>query len=213
MSPRSPQQFQEIREEKMTLIMDVALQHFANEGYHSTTISHIAKHAGISKGLMYNYYESKEALLRAIVHRSVNEIYDYFDTDRNGYLSEEEFEYFIRKINIVLREKRSFWRLLMQLLMQNDVREQFMKAFPVSDSLIHPGNEPGDNRYPSKMMKMISDYFLRKKEKMDEKYDPESEISMFLITLKGFAITSIYSDYKDDEHNEMAINRIIELFK
>jgi hypothetical protein len=62
-------------------------------------------------------------------------------------------------------------------------------------------------------MKMISDYFLRKKEKMDEKYDPESEISMFLITLKGFAITSIYSDYKDDEHNEMAINRIIELFK
>ena len=61
MSPRTPQQFEEIREEKMTLIMDIALEHFANEGYHTTTINHIARHAGISKGLMYNYFESKEA--------------------------------------------------------------------------------------------------------------------------------------------------------
>ena len=75
MSPRTSQQFQEMREEKMTLIMDVALEHFANEGYFRTTISHIARHAGISKGLMYNYFESKEALLRAIVHKSVNEVY------------------------------------------------------------------------------------------------------------------------------------------
>jgi AcrR family transcriptional regulator len=49
MSPRTPKQFKEIREEKMTLIMDAALQHFAVEGYFSTTINHIAKHAGISK--------------------------------------------------------------------------------------------------------------------------------------------------------------------
>ena len=54
--------------------MDVALEHFANEGYHATTINHIAKHAGISKGLMYNYFESKEALLKAIIHKSVTEV-------------------------------------------------------------------------------------------------------------------------------------------
>ncbi len=29
MSPRTPKQFQDIREEKKTLIMDVALEHFA----------------------------------------------------------------------------------------------------------------------------------------------------------------------------------------
>jgi AcrR family transcriptional regulator len=213
MSPRTPQQFREIREEKMTLIMDVALQHFANEGYFKTTINHIAKHAGISKGLMYNYFESKEALLRAIVHRSVNEIFNYFDIDRDGYLSEDEFEYFIRKINVILKEKRSFWRLLMQILMQNDAREQFMKAFSMSDSLVHPGHEPGDNQYPAQMMKMITDYFLRKKKKMGKEYDPEGEISMFIITLKGFAITSIYSDNNEDKNNEKALNRIIELFK
>jgi len=194
----------------MTLIMDVALEHFANEGYYRTTINHIARHAGISKGLMYNYFDSKEALLKAIIHRSVNEVYKYLDFDRDGYLSEEEFEFFVRKINLLLKEKRYFWRLLMQLLMQNDIREKFLIAFPESDSLIHPGHEPGDNYYPTQMMNMITDYFLRKRERIGEQNDPENEINMFLITMIGFAVKSIYSETDD---NDNAINRIIELFK
>ena len=210
MSPRTPKQYEEIREEKIALIMDTALEHFANEGYYRTTINHIARHAGISKGLMYNYFESKEALLKAIIHKSVNEVYKYLDINRDGYLSGEEFEFFIRKINVLLKEKRYFWRLLMQLLMQNDVREQFLKAFPESDSLIHPGHEPGDNYYPLQMMKMITDYFLKKKESIGKQYDADSEINMFLITMIGFAVKSIYSDADDDEKE---INRIIELFK
>jgi hypothetical protein len=213
MSPRSSQQFQEMREDKMTHIMVVALERFANEGYFRTTISHIARHAKISKGLIYNYFESKEALLKAIIHKSVNEVYKYLDIDRDGYLSEEEFEFFMRKVNVLLKEKRHFWRLLMQLLLQNDVREQFLKAFPETDSLIHPGHIPGDNYYPLQMMKMMTDYFVKKKGRMDEKYDPEADLNMFLITLKGFAITSIYTDKNNDENNEKVINRIIELFK
>ena len=197
----------------MTLIMDVALEHFANEGYFRTTISHIARHAGISKGLMYNYFESKEALLRAIVHKSVNEVYHNFDIDRDGYLSEEEFELFIRKIDRMLKEKKYFWRLLFQLLAQNDVREQFLKAFPETDSLIHPGHEPGDTNYPSLIMKMIREYFNRKKGIKGKQFDMETEINMFFITMEGFALTSIYSDSNSDENNEKAINRIIELFK
>jgi AcrR family transcriptional regulator len=213
MSPRSPQQFREIREEKMTLIMDVALQHFASDGYFRTTIRHIARHAGMSKGLMYNYFESKEALLRAIIHRSVNEIYRYFDIDKDGYLSEEEFEFFIRKINALLEEKRSFWQLLMQLLVQNDVREQFLKSFPESDSLVHPGHEPGDNIYPSLIIKMFRDYFYRKKEKLGKKYDPVRDLEMFYFTLFGYAMKIIYLESEDEVSNEKEINRIIELYK
>jgi len=213
MSPRTPQKFQEMREEKKALIMDVALLHFANEGYFNTTIRHIARHAGISKGLMYNYFDSKEALLTAIVHRSVNEIFNYFDIDRDGYLSVDEFEYFIRKINVILREKRSFWRLLIQLLTQNEARDQFMKLYPVSDPLVHPGHVPGDNQHPALMMKMINDYFFRKQERMGPDYDPSLEINMFLITLKGFAMTNLYTDEIDSENNEKTINRIIESFK
>jgi AcrR family transcriptional regulator len=199
-----------MREEKMALIMDVALEHFANEGYYRTTIIHIARHAGMSKGLMYNYFESKEALLKAIIHKSVNEVYKYLDIDRDGSLSPQEFEFFLRKINVLLKEKRYFCRLLMQLLIQNDAREEFLKAFPESDSLIHPGHEPGDNYHPMQMMKMITDYFIRKKERIGNQYDSDNEINMFYITMMGYAVKSIYSDAADDDKG---INRIIEIFK
>ena len=213
MSPRTARQYKEIREEKIALIMDTALEHFANEGYYATTINHIAKHAGISKGLMYNYFESKEALLKAIIHKSITEVLNYFDIDMDGYLSEGEFEFFVRKVNVTLKEKRSFWRLLFQLLMQNEVREQFLKSFVVSDSPIRSGNVPDLNLPASQIMKMITDYFVRKKRIKDENYDPKVEMNMFLITLKGFALTRIYMDDSEDEENEKVINRIIELFK
>ena len=115
---------------------------------------------------MYNYFDSKEALLKAIIHRSVNEIYKYLDIDRDGYLSEGEFEFFVRKINAILRGKKSFWQLLFQLLVQIDIREQFLRSYPETDSLIHPGHEPGDNNYPLLIMQMFTDYFERKKEKI-----------------------------------------------
>ena len=97
MSPRTPEQFEEIREERKTLIMDVALEHFARAGYHKTTINHIARHARISKGLMYNYFTSTESPLFAIIMRSVNEMYADFERDKDGYLSRAEFEFFLRR--------------------------------------------------------------------------------------------------------------------
>lgn len=213
MSPRTSKQYEAIREEKIAHIMNTALEHFANEGYYKTTINHIALHAGISKGLMYNYFYSKEALLKAILDKSVAEVFNYFDINRDGYLSEEEFEFFVRKIGVILKEKRSFWRLLLQLLMQNEVREQFMKSFSGTGSLIHSGDASGLNPTASRIMKMMTDYFSRKKKNLTNDYDPMVEINLFIITLKGFAVTSIYSDDSEAEKNEKTINRIIELFK
>ena len=67
MSPRTEKQFEEIRVSKKALIQETALELFATKGYHSTSISMIARTAGISKGLLYNYYESKEDLLNEML--------------------------------------------------------------------------------------------------------------------------------------------------
>lgn len=53
----------------MERIERAAMELFARNGFGNTSISQIAAAAGVSKGLMYNYYESKEALLKAIVQR------------------------------------------------------------------------------------------------------------------------------------------------
>jgi AcrR family transcriptional regulator len=213
LSPRTKEQIEEIRDEKKTLIMDVALEHFAGEGYYLTTINHIAKHAGISKGLMYNYFESKEALLLEIIHRSIKEAYSYFDINNDGFLTEEEFEFFVRRISLMYREKKAFWQLFVQLLMQKEVRETFTKFFLESPSSektlinVKPGLLVTD------VMNIITDYFIRKKERKGPDYDALLDLNMFIITIKGFAITYIYLDDINDEYYEKSIEKIIELYK
>jgi AcrR family transcriptional regulator len=67
MSPRTEQQFEEIRENRKLQIMQTALELFAREGYQGSSVARIAKDAGISKGLLYNYFTSKEDLLSSIM--------------------------------------------------------------------------------------------------------------------------------------------------
>jgi len=213
MSPRSKEQFEELREEKKALIMDVALHHFANLGYRATTINHLAKHAGISKGLMYNYFSSKEDLLSAIIDRSVSELYSYFDLNRDGYLSEDEFEYFIRRMARLLNEKQNFWRLFFQVLMQNEVRIQFLNTFLGTETLLRPTQNYKEGSFISNIMKMITEYFVRKKETRGSDYDPYLELNMFILTLKGFALTYIYVDEDVDEYFSKTVDYIVDTYK
>jgi AcrR family transcriptional regulator len=212
MSPRTTQQLEVIREEKKTLIMDTALKHFANEGYHNTTISHIAKYAGISKGLLYNYFKSKAELLNAIVNRSMADIFTHFDPDHDGFLSEDEFELFIRMLFTHIRENLSFWRLFYQLLLQKDVREQFLRSHLNSAVSVQDLYTEDPNSMLSMFGKMMQDYFFRKKDRKPVNYDPVLDLNMFIYTLEGFTMVNAYLN-EVDEYYDKAINRIIELYK
>jgi AcrR family transcriptional regulator len=212
MSPRTPQQLEVIREEKKTLIMDTALKHFANEGYHNTTISHIAKYAGIYKGLLYNYFKSKEELLNAIINRSMADIFTHFDPDHDGYLTEDEFEFFIRTLVAHIRENLSFWRLFYQLLLQKDVREQFLRSYLGPANSIRKIYTNNNNSLLSVFGKMMQDYFTRKKAIKPAGYDPVLDLNMFIYTLEGFTIVNAYLD-EVDEYYDKTINMIIELYK
>jgi AcrR family transcriptional regulator len=213
MSPRTPEQFEEMREERKTLIMDVALEHFAREGYHKTTINHIARHARISKGLMYNYFTSKESLLFEIIMRSVNEMYADFDRDKDGYLSGDEFEFFIRRLFKLLKEKKTFWRLLFQLIMQNEVREKILNSFPSFGIAVEENNINNDITFLNSIVNILTDYFIRKKDRESPGYNPYSELNLFILTLKGFALSFVYMEDKDDGYYEKTINDIIEKYK
>jgi len=50
-------------------ILDAAALIFAEKGFHSTTIGDIAKQAGIAHGTIYNYFDTKPALLMGIFER------------------------------------------------------------------------------------------------------------------------------------------------
>lgn len=52
-------------------ILDAARACFLEDGYAGATMERIARRAGLSKGAVYLYFESKEAMLRALIQRSV----------------------------------------------------------------------------------------------------------------------------------------------
>ncbi|MCU0366422.1 MAG: TetR/AcrR family transcriptional regulator, partial [Bacteroidales bacterium] len=198
------------REEKKALIMNTALEHFSNVGYHATTITHIARHAGISKGLMYNYFKSKEDLLAAIMNRSVTEIYEYFDPDHDSHLTPEEFEMFIRKVFMVLHEKRQFWKLLFRIMMQPGVYE---RLFGEASGSLNISGRPF-REYTDNMMMLLEGYFRKKGESAGPGYDPMTDLLMFINAVKGFALTSIFSEEQyQGEYFEKVTDALIKRYK
>lgn len=61
-------------EQKRLGILKQAAVVFAENGYERATMSQVAISAGVSKALIYHYYDSKETLLFDILHSHLNQI-------------------------------------------------------------------------------------------------------------------------------------------
>ena len=62
------------RERREQLILDVAGQVFARAGYHSASMDEIAELAGVSKPMVYAYFDSKERLYQAYIEHAGGEL-------------------------------------------------------------------------------------------------------------------------------------------
>lgn len=125
MSPRTDEQYQAIRKEKKELILQTAMEMFAGEGYHATTINSIASKAKISKGLVYNYFSSKQELLKEIIHSGFNNLvkmYEGIDKIEDPHKKISTLS--SRTVEMML-EKREYWKLYFLLLMQPQIMESF----------------------------------------------------------------------------------------
>ena len=63
--------YQRRKEDRPQEIADAAFATFAEKGYAATRIDDVARRAGISKGLTYLYYKTKEDLFKAVVKNVV----------------------------------------------------------------------------------------------------------------------------------------------
>ncbi|WP_167608813.1 TetR/AcrR family transcriptional regulator [Maribellus sediminis] len=127
--PKSQEQIDDIRKQKKQLIMDTALELFAENGFHATSISQIAKKAKISKGLTYNYFDSKNKILDELMNQGFNEIYDNLDLNKDGILTEDEFKFFISENFRLVRENLHYWKLFFSLLLQPQVSVVFAEQY------------------------------------------------------------------------------------
>lgn len=169
--PRTEEQFGEIRDQKINLIMHTALELFADEGYYPTSISRIAQKAGISKGLMYNYFESKEDLILAIIGKGVNTLTESLDPNRDGFLTEQEFEFHVNENFRILQENTGYWKLYFATMMQPAVFK--LVAARYSD-------------FVPPLKGIVESYFKRK-----QVADPEAEAAYFDALLDGIFLNYV----------------------
>ena len=59
--------FQRRKEDRPAEITQAALAAFAEKGYAATKVDEVAKRAGVSKGLLYLYFKTKEDLFKAVI--------------------------------------------------------------------------------------------------------------------------------------------------
>ncbi|MEM6629482.1 MAG: TetR/AcrR family transcriptional regulator [Bacteroidota bacterium] len=120
MSPRSTEQFEAIREKSRNKILMAALELFAHQGYHNTSVSQIAKKAEVAKGLVYNYFASKEALLEGIILKGMGESQVIFEKIAATPTSKGKMEQIILITCEYLVERYDYYKLLMALSLQLD---------------------------------------------------------------------------------------------
>ena len=170
MAPKTTKQFDTIRKDRKDQIMKVALELFSSEGI-NTPISKIAKQAGISKGLMYNYFDSKNDLLREVALMGMTEIFDIFDPNHDGILTDEEYVFFIDEMFNKVTNNRTYWQLYFSMMVQPKVMElikdDVMKIF-------------------MPLMKIQMNYFASKGSK-----DPETDTMFFNAMMDGVVMNYV----------------------
>jgi AcrR family transcriptional regulator len=60
--------------EKRRLILDAAVRVFARKGFHTCRVGDIAEEAGVSHGLLYHYFSSKDELLETVFRETWDEV-------------------------------------------------------------------------------------------------------------------------------------------
>ncbi len=64
--------FQRRKEDRPAEITRAALAAFAENGYAATKVDEVAKRAGVSKGLLYLYFKTKEDLFKAVIRSFIS---------------------------------------------------------------------------------------------------------------------------------------------
>ncbi|MEW9698772.1 TetR/AcrR family transcriptional regulator [Paenibacillus sp. SI8] len=76
--------------DKYYAILEGALQVFAENGYHKSQVSRIAKEAGVADGTIYLYFKKKEDILTSLFQEKLGELVEKFNTGLKDEMTARE---------------------------------------------------------------------------------------------------------------------------
>jgi AcrR family transcriptional regulator len=191
MSPRTLKQNLEIRKQKEELILSAALKLFSENGFLGTSMQNISKEAGVSKGNIYNYFESKDDLLEGVLIQGMNEFSSLLGSYSDGLKTEEDFEKAIRGNIQILKLNNKYWKLYFSILTQPQSQLLFQKIFAP---------------FLAEYLKVFENYFKRKGDE-----NPHVTSMLLGSTLDGISLG--YLMMGDLYPLDNVLNELIEKFK
>ena len=158
-------------------IFAAAMELFESQGYFATTVEQITARAGVSKGLVYNYFSSKEALLVDLIEDTTGKMESVAATWEPGETLEASLCGFIDTYFQYLESERNFLKLQLTLMLMPELR-----------SVVH---QPQQER-AKLLLSMTSGWFAHW-----DADEPTNKARLFLAMLDGVALhyLSVYENY------------------
>lgn len=107
--------------------MRAALELFALNGYHGTSVDAIVRRAGVSKGLVYNYFRGKEELLEKVIFEMIGELSEEFGRIVGGGDARTALRRAIDLSVRMVKNDPGYWRLYWSIIMDPGLPEGIRK--------------------------------------------------------------------------------------
>ena len=127
MAPRSEEDFKTIRDNRKAAILEAAMELFAEKGFQGASMSLLAKKAGISKGLAYNYFSNKEQLVKEVIHHGLIKMFGSFSLPE-GVFTEDDMDNLINENFDLLDESPRYWQLYFSVIMQPKIMKMTIES-------------------------------------------------------------------------------------
>ncbi len=154
--PRTKEQFEKMRKATRDKIQLAAMRLFVQKGFGSTSVHEISDLAGISIGLLYRQYKTKEELFNDLVEyslTSIKNIIDFFEKDDSPRELVNQFVYKVYNDIINGEELANLLILMAQSFLsgaanpkQNEIIELDTKMLQATAKCIERGQELGKFR-------------------------------------------------------------------
>lgn len=175
--------------DKQKAIFDSTLMLIREHGFHGTTMSQVAKKAGVAAGTIYHYFESKDKL--------ISELYNY-----NRNLT-------IEVIDNSLSEKHSFkenfynlWEALYQFYIDNTQILIFIEQYVNSPYKADKNNAYSHSRLQSFFEEGIKNGYLKK----------VSPILALVLTVSNIAIAAKLHQFGNPEAGSTNMEQMRDIF-
>ena len=138
-------------DDKPRRILEAAVRVFAAQGYDASRVGDIAREAGVAYGLVYHYYDSKEAVLEAVFREAWGRLLAAVSlAEETGGDAAGQLELVVKIVLRAWRDDPDLVRLLVREVTRNphihDELDEIGQAFASLERMVRRGQADGTFR-------------------------------------------------------------------